>query len=249
MWRYRFVNATPALVVVLAGLLTPVSSHGAERYFLIMMSSQRSPKNPNFSHTFATFVRVDPAAPGTMETRTISWMPCTGTVRVQALRPECGRNYGLHETVEWALQSEQRVSIWGPYEIEPELYHRADRRFEELERGTIRYKTYDGFHHSERVSNCIHAVSTINHRHRLRIASPGWGDLASFIVLETMMPSIVDRRRTHDWLIPLLKLDRYPIAYRKALPRSVLAVSSGIPLFVRDARPFVSYGPPPVRGR
>ena len=40
-----------------------------EKYYLLMFSAQRIPRNPNYAHTFATFVRSDAAA-GVFEPQT-----------------------------------------------------------------------------------------------------------------------------------------------------------------------------------
>jgi hypothetical protein len=44
---------------------------------------------------------------------TISWLSANLIIRVNALRPECGHNFGLQETLEEAYRTQQRVSMWG----------------------------------------------------------------------------------------------------------------------------------------
>ena len=71
------------------------------QYFLLMFGSQRVPPNPNYSHTFATFVKVgwDGDGPCPKDARlradTISWLPTKLKIRVNALRPEPGANLAL----------------------------------------------------------------------------------------------------------------------------------------------------------
>ena len=60
----------------------------------------------------------------------------------------------------------------GPYRIDAELYCRAVRQVALLESGQVLYKANDVGYPSDRVSNCIHAVSSISEGYRLRVASP-----------------------------------------------------------------------------
>jgi hypothetical protein len=188
-----------------------------ETYYLVMFGSQRVPNNPNHAHTFATFVRASPRAdrPGcALEALTISWLPANGVVRTAAFCPECGRNFELHETLRWAANDCQRVSLWGPYQIDCELYRRAANRLAELNSGRVRYKANDAGYRSDKVSNCIHAVSTITEGPRVRVGSPGWGETASFVVLGKLRPWIVQPDRVHPWVGTALGLDEYPLIYR-----------------------------------
>src|SRR5207249_3817851 len=110
-----------------------------------MFGSQRVPANPNYTHSFAAFVRVTWADGSTspvscrLEAFIISWLPQTLKVRTLALCPEPGVNLGLHETLNYVLGSDERVSLWGPYQIEPEPYYLAARRRDQLV-SQVRYK-------------------------------------------------------------------------------------------------------------
>jgi hypothetical protein len=64
----------------------------------------------------------------TLEAHTISWLPANGIVRTRALCPEPGRNFELHDTVKRAIATFERVSMWGAYQIEKDLYCRAWRK-------------------------------------------------------------------------------------------------------------------------
>jgi hypothetical protein len=178
----------------LAGLALPLpgGARAGEAHFLLVFASQRVPNNPNYSHTFATFVRASwpgdgpcPRCPA-LEARTISWLPRSLVVRTLALCPECGHNLGLHETLRYALGSGQRVSLWGPYLIDAELYRRALRQAALLESGWVLYKANDMGYYSDEVSNCVHAVSSLADGYRLRFGSPGWGEAASYRLLNEM---------------------------------------------------------------
>src|SRR5207302_1010792 len=102
----------------------------------------------------------------------------------------------------------------GPYQIDCDLYNRALGRLEELNSGSVLYKANDAGRRSDRVSNCIHAVSTIPDGVRIRVASPGWGEPASFHVLNRCKPWIIDPDCIHPWVSQALGLDEYPIIYR-----------------------------------
>lgn len=233
--------------LLLLAFAAPGPARAEDAYYLLMFSSQQTPRNPNYSHSFATFVRVGcacPGAPGTvLEAHTISWLPANLVIRTLALLPECGRNYDLDTTIRFALDTRQRVSLWGPYRIEPELYDRAMRQIALLESGKVRYKADDALYRSSNVSNCIHAISGITEGYRLRVLSPGWGDTASYFILLEFMPWIIEPEQTHDWLASALGLDQYPIAYREPPERpGLLPPLTG--LRIRDRKAVPTYGSP-----
>jgi hypothetical protein len=199
-------------------------ARAGEAHYLLVFGSQRVPNNPDYSHTFATFVRASwpgdgpcPRCPA-LEARTISWLPRSLVVRTLALLPECGRNLGLHETLRLVLGSGERVSLWGPYLIDAGLYRRVLRQAALLESGWVLYKASDLGYCSDDVSNCIHAVSSLADGHRLRLGSPGWGEAASYRVLNDLRPWVLDRGRLHPWVGCALGLDRYPIIWRGGDP-------------------------------
>jgi hypothetical protein len=225
---------TPLGALALLALPLPGVARAGEAHFLLVFASQRVPNNPNCSHTFATFVRASwpgdgpcPRCPA-LEARTISWLPRSLVVRTLALCPECGRNLGLHETLRHALGGGQRVSLWGPYLIDAELYRRALRQAALLETGCVLYKANDMGYFSDDVSNCVHAVSSLADGYRLRLGSPGWGETASYRVLNAMRPWVVDRERVYDWVGGALGLGRYPIIYRDWTPPRSAALGGAL---------------------
>jgi hypothetical protein len=213
-------------------------AQGGEDYFLLMFASQGPSSHPRCAHTFATFVRVSWDGNGPcpdhaiLDEHTISWLPTTMVIRTYALLAECGTNFGLHPTLRWAMDTDAGISLWGPFRICPELYFLALKQISLLESGQVRYKAIDAGHPTDRVSNCIHAVSTTVEGPRLRIASPGWGDIASFAVLKEFAPYVIDRNCIHPEIASALGLDDYPINYRNwqrppsGLLRTVLYLDS-----------------------
>jgi hypothetical protein len=216
-----------------------------------MFGSQQVPNDPNYSHTFATFVRATwpgngpcRAAPR-LEAHTISWLPANGRIRTAALLPEEGRNYGLDETLRYVLANDERVSLWGPYRVDPELYGLALQQIDVLDSGEVLYKSIDSFRRSCRVSNCIHAVATVVEGPRVVVLSPGWGEVASYAVLERFMPYVIEPDRVHPWVGSALGLDNYPLCYREnERPRSgaFLGPVNRMMGGERDLR--ATYGPP-----
>jgi hypothetical protein len=218
--RYPAGLLTPLFVLALLTLPFPGVARAGEAHYLLVFAAQRVPNNPNYSHTFATFVRASWPDDGpcprrtTLEVRTISWLPRNLVIRTLALLPECGRNLGLYETLCYALGSGERVSLWGPYRIDAELYRRALWQAALLESGCVSYKANDMGYYSDDVSNCIHAVSSVADGYRLSFGSPGWGERASYCVLNKLEPWVLDGGCVHPWVGCALGLGRYPIIYR-----------------------------------
>jgi hypothetical protein len=205
-----------AVFLLLAGA---ASASAGECYYLIVFGSQRPGNNPNHTHTFATFVRATGDGPCTENYRTqawtISWMPQALELQLLRLLPECGINLDLHPTLRWAWDDGQRVSMWGPYQIRRELFDQALAKLVRLRSGAVRYKTVDTGFSNDRVSNCIHAVSSLAAAEpRLHIGVPTYGESASYFVALKLSPWIVDRHRTHDWLLGRLGLTGCPLIRR-----------------------------------
>jgi hypothetical protein len=229
----------------------PARAQAGEACFLLMFSSQRTFNDPQYSHSFASFVRLSwpgnvpcPPAPA-LEVCTISWLPQKLPLRTFALRPEDGRNYGLHETLSYALASHARVSLWGPFQIDRDLYDRAVREMQLLASGQVQFKVIDSGYCSDRVSNCIHALSSLSEGQRVRLTSPGWGDVGSFAVLCQLRPWIVDTRGIYPWVGSALGLDAYPIIHRAwDNPRSagMIGPIGGLPGGEKNVQ--ATYGPP-----
>jgi hypothetical protein len=218
------------IITALIGLLlTTGTTRAGEDFYLLMFGSQRVPADPQFAHTFATFVRATwegdcpcPKSP-TLESHTISWLPCSGVVRLSALCPETGRNFGWDETIRWCVNNDMRISVWGAYRIDRELYNRAVAQVSLLESGQVRYQALDMGRPTDRVSNCIHAVSSLSQGFRLRVGTPGWGEMASYYVLKELEPWICEPRTTYPWVGSALGLDQYCLIYRDfESPRSGL---------------------------
>jgi len=199
-------------------VLTTAAAKAEDFYFVMVLGSQQDWPNPRFAHTFATFVKVSAQEPcpdtfTIEEVHTISWLAATMVVK-PALLPEPGTNFELRETIQWALDTCQRVSMWGPYQINEDLYCRALRQIDLLESCRVRYKAVDSGYPSSRVSNCIHAISSIAGGYRLRVVSPEWGETASYYVVRRLRRWYVNPEEKHEWLAAALGLEEYPIISR-----------------------------------
>jgi hypothetical protein len=253
--RHRWTAGRLPIFVTAAALmalLAPTARAG-EAYYLLMFGSQQVPNNPNYSHSFATFVKATWLGDGpcpqnpVLEAHTISWLPCNMVVRLWALCPEEGRNFELHKTIRWCLCNDMRVSLWGAYQIDPELYCLAMRRIGVLESGQVRYLADDSFRNDERVTNCIHAISAVVDGSRLVAVSPGWGEPASYNILRRLEPWVVNMGCTHPWVGSALGLDQYPIIYRDFTnPRSG-AIRGPLTRLLGGERDLVATYGPPVR--
>jgi hypothetical protein len=164
---------------------------------------------------------------------------------VQALLPEPGRNFDLHTTLRFCQCNDMRISLWGAYRICPELYWLAAKEVTLLESGQVRYKAADMGYPSDRVTNCIHALATVVEGPRLRVASPGWGEPASWAILQEYEPYILQPGCTHPWVGSALGLDQYPIIYRDwESPRSFAVRGRFYRMFGGESDLQATYGSP-----
>jgi hypothetical protein len=230
---------TPAAALTDPELLaTPAPKN--ERYFLMLFGSQTTPRTPAYTHTWATVIKVT-AVPGctqpAVEAHTISWLPDSLRVRTWRLRVEPGSNLDLHATLRHVLGTGQRVSAWGPYEIWNGLYIRFLTQKAFLDADAVGYQAIDTVGEAARKGNgcdCFHALSDMDplfdrRRYPLRY----YGDKATFNIVRQVheRPLLICPRQTHDWLIPALGLDCYPIVrrqyegwYREFSPEALLQV-------------------------
>jgi hypothetical protein len=216
----RISLAVLLVVGWLLGFSGPVK--GRERYFLIVFASQSTPKLPRFSHSFGTILRVADPGPGEtpvlVDSFTISWMPATLKIHPLTLRPEAGVNLGLKETLTWAKAHCQRVSQWGPYEIEPCAFQRILKHYVRIEKGEYLYKAIDVCRRLHGTSSCIHALSgaeTEEGFSPLPLVLYG-EDASRFIVRRCLKQGDIVDARTDQfaWLNGALGLDCYPIIHR-----------------------------------
>jgi hypothetical protein len=207
--RFQDLNATPA--------------PPTERYYLVVFSAQTPLKIPRLTHCWATAVKVTECSPGArpiVAHDTISWMPATCEVRPWRFRVEAGKNLDLHSSIQVTLDHHERVSFWGPYEVSAGIYRKFLMQKTFLESGRIGYQCIDVVGEAARCGNacnCIHAMTDIDMLFERR-AYPifRFGDNASELAVKHLVEhgAIVNPCQTHDWLLPALGLDRYPLVRR-----------------------------------
>jgi hypothetical protein len=247
----RRAGCRPVLLPAVVGLLLAgaPTARGAEAYYLLVFGSQRIPNNPDYSHSFATFVHATWDAPGCaprLEAVTISWLPRNLRIRTLALAPECGANLDLHGTLRYVFANGERVSLWGPYLIDRDLYLRALAQVRLLQSGQVRYKANDVGYPTDCVANCIHAISSLGEGYRLHVVIPAWGETATYYVQRELTPWVLDPCHTHPWVASALGLGGYPIIYRQPgeNPRSGVFRGPLRRLLGAERDVVASYGPP-----
>jgi hypothetical protein len=208
---------------VLALLLAPGAAREAgasEYYFALIFGSQSQPKRWRYTHTWETIVRAVGEGPDLntyqLYVHTISWLPASGKIRPLAIQPEPGANLTLEATLATVLGTGQRVRVWGPFVITPEVYNRSLAVYNTLNSGAVLYRAYsrEGEPH---ISDCIHAVAAVDdaygrdHYKLIRVGIPASRFIAREITVRSPAHGIDQRLYDGSWLLPRLGLDRYPI--------------------------------------
>jgi hypothetical protein len=232
---------TPADDIPARAALTMTAPPG-ERYFVLVFGSQSTPKQPKYTHTWATVVKVTgcgaPGAPS-VEEQTISWMPASLDIHPMSFCVEQGANLKLHFTLEEMLRHDERVSVWGPYEVGPAFYHRFQVQKGFLDSGAIGYQCIDSIGESARNGNgcdCIHAVTDMDPQFdRAEYPLSRFGDSASRHIVRQIhtRPIIIDPGQDHGWLLPPLGLDRYPLVRRSDIGRTVANTPENLERYLR----------------
>jgi hypothetical protein len=202
------------LVVALL-LIWPCVATAGDSYYMAVFGCQNPKWNrPRDSHSFAVFLRyyVRPDGYCWYEQFTISWLPESGQIQPLRLSAVPGENLSLNGSFDLVLKRGDRVSMWGPYQIEKELYQRARAQKARLESGQVAYKALDGLHSVQRVTNCMDALMVLATEGERRVV--GWGEMASYAITVALTPWIIDPERTHDWVINALGIEYYPIVRR-----------------------------------
>lgn len=209
-----------------------------ERYFIVLFGSQNTLRQPQYTHTSAALIRmraddvgpcgsvvpgcIDPA----LDVHMISWLPVTGDINAPSKVVEPGRNFGLHETMRFAFDTDQSVAVWGPYEVWHGFAHRFLTQKQFLDSGVVGYQCIDTWGEAARLGNgcdCIHAITDMDPLY------PRWGypllyygkpGTARLVRRLHHSPIIIDPKTTHDWLLPRLGLDAYPLEMRRYLGKS-----------------------------
>jgi hypothetical protein len=119
------------------------------------------------------------------------------------------------------------VSVWGPYEVWHGFAYRFMTQKSFLDSGRIGYQALDNIGEAGKTGDgcdCIHAITDMDPVYnRARYPLIYYGDAASANLVRRFMhsPVFIEPPTTHDWLIPQLGLDEYPIVRRQYCGRVV----------------------------
>ena len=119
-----------------------------------------------------------------------------------------------------AVESKQSIAVWGPYEVWHGFAHRFLTQKKYLDSGAVGYQCIDSRGEAAELGNgcdCIHAITDMDPLY------PRWGYPLLYFgksgtshALRRFMhsPIWIAPKSTHDWLLPRLGLDAYPIERR-----------------------------------
>ena len=214
---------TPADDMTVQQLEDAEPSPPNEKYYVLLFSSQSEPKRAKYTHSWSTIVRVvnqGPNAAPCVEHYTISWMPATLDIHPMRLRIEQGVNLDLHTTIREMLKNDERISLWGPYEVRPGIYkkHLMQKAF--VESGELGYQCIDTLGEARRTgkgSDCIHAITDMDAQFdRGNYPLRRFGDKATAYIVEQVIErkAVINPECTHDWLLGPLGIADCPIVKR-----------------------------------
>lgn len=204
-------------IIAVLGLVAVGAARGDDAYYMVVFSSESSPKRPRFCHTWVSYVRVvndgpGPTFPRVASVHTISWLPATLDVRVFARDPEPGVNLDVDQTMAFALAQGQSVDVWAPMRISPDLYARSLAQWGRLQRREPLYQAIDPY--GDDVYDCIHANTAIDpvfgqgHYPLIYVGKAAGEHIVRQVGLRGRY---FDPREDTTWMLPALGLGRYPV--------------------------------------
>jgi hypothetical protein len=211
---------TPARQIDFSGLK---HSLAGERFYVIVFGSESTPRIPRLTHSWAAFIRVAEQGNGRqtiIDCHTISWMPATLQIHPWRFSVEEGTNLGLHESLQWALATNQAIAQFGPCECRPELYYRSivQKEFLQSQMGYQAIDTVGEAGRTGRGCNCIHAITDMDPVYtRARYRLIRFGIAASRFVANELArrDMLINPGQAHDWLNERLRLESYPMIRRR----------------------------------
>ena len=188
--------------------MTASEARGDEFYYVMIFGSQSSPKLLQYTHTWATFIRAVGEGPDAsnyeLYHHTISWLPRIARRPDVELLPEPGVNLDLYATLDAVYHDRERVTMWGPFRILPQVYERSLRVKEILDSGQAEYRAIST-PRNLLISDCIHAVAAVDpifgrgHYPLIRVGKPA----SRFIARQIMTRSVFDQWESdNSWLVP-----------------------------------------------
>jgi hypothetical protein len=193
-----------------------------ERYFILVFGSQSQPLRPRFTHSWATVVRSaeqSSGQPPVVEVSTISWMPATLEIHPLRFRVDSGVDLDLCTTIREMRKNDERISLWGPFEIRRGLYLKLRMQKDFMDGGMVGYQCIDSVGEARRGCgcDCIHAITDCDAQYdRQEYPLSRFGDRASEHMVRQIMDrgGVIDACVTHDWLLGPLGIADCPIIKR-----------------------------------
>jgi hypothetical protein len=213
---------TPAARINEAELAATPPTPGV-RHYLIVYGSQKKTRQPADTHTWATVVTTTEVADGPplVSEETISWLPVELPIQALSRKVVPGRNYGLHETARFMVDTKQDLALWGPFEVWHGFAHRFRVQKAFLESGAVGYQCIDSRGEAGRTGDgcdCIHAVTDMDPAYpRAGYPLLLYGQTGSARLVRRLMhsPVTIGAPATHDWILPRLGLTEFPIEHRQ----------------------------------
>lgn len=200
--------------VALAALILGAPGVGrADDYFVTVFTAESVPYRPTSTHAFAGLVRV-PAGGGAAEVDAICWGPASMKIRGVTLKGEDGVNMTVPATLDWCRDNGWRISVWGPYRVECELYQKLKAQAELLSTGRIKYKPTDTLQRRDVAQNCYHALTSPVAPLKRYAGAFTAGDAAGTTILQAYMPYLLDPAVTHDEMLGVIGASGYELTRR-----------------------------------
>ena len=183
------------------------------RYFLLLFGSDAGPLRPARTHTWATYVKAE--GRHVAEAVTISWLPADLVVNpLRPLRPEAGVNLTLADTLKWVREGGQRVTLFGPYEVDAARFVVAQTERELLDGGRVSYRAASSpAGMPPGLANCITAVGSVEPAVARRLPVRQFGRRGTAKAARDIEAGGAVKPADADWLLAALDVgpvDRSP---------------------------------------
>jgi len=201
------------LLVTIVVCATAPGVSAADNYYFTLFTAEATPYRAEKTHTFFAITRI-PQAGGQVENHEMSWLPATLKVRGVALLPEKGFNLSVADTLALCRRENMRVSVWGPFQIQPELFNKLHNQITRLETGKIKYKGTDNLYPSPIAMNCYHAIWNVSDPFKKFVGPFTSGDATGGKTVHLFREWIITPEQTHDDILKVIGVDQEVLTRR-----------------------------------
>lgn len=205
-------RALVVIVAVISFVTFAPRTARADDYYVTVFTAESVPYRPTNTHAFASVVRVPPG--GAAEVDSICWGPANMKIRGITLKPEEGANLTVPECLAWCRDNCWRVSVWGPYRVECELYQKLKAQSVLLSSGKIKYKPTDTFQNRDVAQNCYHALTSPVAPLKRYAGAFTAGDASGTTIVNAYRPWLICPGTTHDEILGVIGADKYELTRR-----------------------------------